>query len=1253
VDTVLPSLSTSTLPSTALTNGGDGIGDTVVLTLTFDEVVQGLTTGTNATVFKVAGVGVTANWSGVAGTNTRTLTYTVTTGQTGALTLDEAALKTALAAITDAAGNTFSYTANGGVISNIDVTALPTIDTTVATFTGVTISGVDSSNVPKSGNLSAGDKIKVQLFGSEVLAVTGNPTFSIDVGGVTKQATYYSGSGSSTLIFYYVIDAADVDGSGGITSAAATAVSLAGGTIRDNAGNTADLSTVPSVVSGSNAVTIIVDNVAPVINSIDITSATTKQNNLLNSGDEVMVTVVFSENVIVTGVPQVALTVGATTVQANYVSGSGSSSLVFKYTIVAGNTDTNGIAIPAGALTLNSGTIKDSAGNNATLTGLLAVADNSAYGVDTTAPGFTTTVVAGVDSLNAAKSGTLQVGDKIKVTLSSADALLVSGVPTLAIDVGGVTKQAIYSSGSGTTSLVFYYTVSQGDSDSAGGITVATSAVTIPSGAFITDLAGNGVTTTVAAVAAGANTITVDAVGAPSTSIATLTLSADTGTSQTDFVTKTAAQTISGTLSAGLVSGETVKISFDNGASWSAVSTQPATGAIVFSHTGTISGSNTMLVRVENATKVGASYSHAYTLDTIATSPTFLLQSASDTGLYSNDFVTNQTSLSFDVVGEVGSVVTVFADANSNNVVDAGESLGSTTLSSVVGVVSLASALPVGAYSNMKAIQTDLAGNTSVASAAHSVIKVNTSSAVSIASVASVTQPLYATYQLDMSAGVTAANLIQGTVDAAKTSGYDAVLNDGGGGATSTNSAGDKWNITSYITSTGLTIAQFLSSVKMAQATFAGVSIVGSNTIATDPSYNSYVSLSGISTGSSTWFTVQDGAFLKGTKVTFTVEQINGVDQLMIRNSDDGYLSGYNLYDSSFVNQVKNSNSYSIGNISLYYQKELLGAVITKPSYTVSYDGTSAQIGDQVQIYEGTVYLGNYVLTSADIGAGTKSVTVSVVNSLSAGSHDLSFKYVDLAGNAADFATHQTATIATSSTQPPALLLTGITVNKEGGQLSRTISDFSTYQSTVDPDITFNGNVDQATLINIYANNKLVMSKNVSAGTFNLTLQSYVLAPGVYDFKVEAVNSSTGMANAVQTTKGIGVFAGYSGTDTIVATSNNDNISAGDGINTITTGAGSDVVFIKAIDSGVTTRSVSITDFSYGKDLIDVTGFLGTSVTAATLSNYVSSTVSGGNTVLTFDSNTIATAGGNIHTVTLQGVTGVTIDSNLIRYAVI
>ena len=123
-------LSTATPPSTTLTGGGDGVGDTIVLTITFDGAVNGLTTGTDNTIFKVAGAGVSATWSGTTGATTRTLTYTVVAGQNGQVTLDEAALKTVLVAgITDAAGNAFVYTANSGNIADIDSTPLPVVNT--------------------------------------------------------------------------------------------------------------------------------------------------------------------------------------------------------------------------------------------------------------------------------------------------------------------------------------------------------------------------------------------------------------------------------------------------------------------------------------------------------------------------------------------------------------------------------------------------------------------------------------------------------------------------------------------------------------------------------------------------------------------------------------------------------------------------------------------------------------------------------------------------------------------------------------------------------------------------------------------------------------------------------------------------------------------------------------------------------------------------------------------------------------------
>ncbi len=55
------------------------------------------------------------------------------------------------------------------------------------------------------------------------------------------------------------------------------------------------------------------DTTPPTVSGVAITSATGIQNNLLNAGDNVSVTVTFSENVPVTGTPQLTLAVGTTT----------------------------------------------------------------------------------------------------------------------------------------------------------------------------------------------------------------------------------------------------------------------------------------------------------------------------------------------------------------------------------------------------------------------------------------------------------------------------------------------------------------------------------------------------------------------------------------------------------------------------------------------------------------------------------------------------------------------------------------------------------------------------------------------------------------------------------------------------------------------------------------------------------------------------------------------------------------------------
>jgi len=73
-------------------------------------------------------------------------------------------------------------------------------------------------------------------------------------------------------------------------------------------------------------------------------------------------------------------------------------------------------------------------------------------------------------------------------TVATSEPVVVTGVPRIAIDVGGVTRYATYASGTGTSSLTFAYAVQPGDFD-ANGITLA--APLELNGGNIADSAGN------------------------------------------------------------------------------------------------------------------------------------------------------------------------------------------------------------------------------------------------------------------------------------------------------------------------------------------------------------------------------------------------------------------------------------------------------------------------------------------------------------------------------------------------------------------------------------------------------------------------------------------------------------------------------------------------------------------------------------------------------------------------------------------
>ncbi|MCO5731278.1 Ig-like domain-containing protein [Rhizobium sp. SSA_523] len=129
--------------------------------------------------------------------------------------------------------------------------------------------------------------------------------------------------------------------------------------------------------------------------------------------------------------------------------------------------------------------------------------------------------------------------------------------------------------------------------------------------ATATDKAGN--------IGASSAALTVEVVtSAPTTSVGAILFSADSGSSSTDLITKTAAQTLSGQLSAPLAAGEHVEVSLDGGASWTTAASMSS--ATTWSLAATlVEGTHALQARVVNqAGNAGPELKTSYTLDTVA-----------------------------------------------------------------------------------------------------------------------------------------------------------------------------------------------------------------------------------------------------------------------------------------------------------------------------------------------------------------------------------------------------------------------------------------------------------------------------------------------------------------------------------------------------------------------------------------------------------------------------------------------------------
>ena len=184
------------------------------------------------------------------------------------------------------------------------------------------------------------------------------------------------------------------------------------------------------------------------------------------TGEVVKATVTFSEDVTVTGTPQLPLQIGGEERDADYAAGdSSSTALSFSYTVTDDDTDRDGISIDAFALKLNGGSIKRTDTDvDAALTHTRVLTDDEQL---VNLPPLITGVEVTSTPQATNANDTYGLGEDIEITVTFSEAVRATGDVEFGISAGGA-KKARLARGNGTTELVFAYTVQAGDEDDNG-----------------------------------------------------------------------------------------------------------------------------------------------------------------------------------------------------------------------------------------------------------------------------------------------------------------------------------------------------------------------------------------------------------------------------------------------------------------------------------------------------------------------------------------------------------------------------------------------------------------------------------------------------------------------------------------------------------------------------------------------------------------------------------------------------------------
>ena len=292
--------------------------------------------------------------------------------------------------------------------------------------------------------------------------------------------------------------------------------------------------------------------------SVDNTTLVTNVRSSASDGyyrtGTIPIAIEFQRAVTVVGSPQLLLETGLVDRVATYTSGSGTSTLVFSYTISSGDVASDLAYNSTSALSLNGGSLTDTNSLAPILTlaspgASGSLSESSAIVIDTTAPSVTDASISLSGATDA--SGAFKVGDT--VTASWVTSPVTDGDTNITGSLGGVTVNfsafgggsAVAASLSGAT-WTASYTIVANTSTSGSNLNVSVTA---------TDEAGNATTT------ADTSNATVDAVP-PVVTAANISLSGATGTGGAFKIGDTVEATWNN-IGGGDNNGDIASVSFD------------------------------------------------------------------------------------------------------------------------------------------------------------------------------------------------------------------------------------------------------------------------------------------------------------------------------------------------------------------------------------------------------------------------------------------------------------------------------------------------------------------------------------------------------------------------------------------------------------------------------------------------------------------------------------------------------------------